>query len=66
MILEKSGDGWWRGQYGNKVRIEKRKEVSPSGHFFGFHKVFIVMMHRYYKISGQYVTALHYFIRFLC
>ena len=19
MILEKSGDGWWRGQYGNKV-----------------------------------------------
>ena len=20
MILEKSGDGWWRGQYGNKVR----------------------------------------------
>ena len=21
MILEKSGDGWWRGQYGNKVTI---------------------------------------------
>ena len=19
MILEKSGDGWWRGQYGNKI-----------------------------------------------
>ncbi len=23
MILEKSGDGWWRGQYGNKVNVGK-------------------------------------------
>ena len=23
MILEKSGDGWWRGQYGNKVAFDQ-------------------------------------------
>ena len=26
MILEKSGDGWWRGQYGNKVREQVQNQ----------------------------------------
>ena len=36
MILEKSGDGWWRGQYGNKVREQiQNKNLTLTSSFPG-------------------------------
>jgi hypothetical protein len=30
MILEKSGDGWWRGQYGNKASVLKTSAIKSG------------------------------------
>ena len=34
MILEKSGDGWWRGQYGNKVSPTTPPSYQSHAHLF--------------------------------
>ena len=41
MILEKSGDGWWRGQYGNKVAFHllSNLEIGTIPRSGGFHPI---------------------------
>ena len=46
MILEKSGDGWWRGQYGNKVAfhlLSNLEVILKSGQFPG--RVVSIQLH---------------------
>ena len=62
LILEKSGDGWWRGQYGNKIgwfpSNYTQEELEDAHTYCMAENVFDIMVALYtFKVSTYYFSV---------
>ena len=69
LILEKSGDGWWRGQYGNKVgwfpSNYTQEEIEDAHTYCMAENVLDIMVALYTFKVNFFVKRLNYGVNFV-